>query len=86
MLDEMEETVKIAVRDGSDDPTLDLLVEMTLASILEKRPVFASLAEEPLFYRRYIVRWVKEALDEEAALRNAQQYGLGQLGAALNGL
>ncbi len=82
----MEEEVKIAVRDGSDDPALGLLVEMTLASILEKRPVFPSLAEEPLFYRRYIYRWVKEALDEEAALRNAQQYALDQLGATLHGL
>ncbi len=81
----MEELVKIATRDGSDDPTLDLLVEMTIASILEKRPIFHSLAEEPLFYRRYIYRWVKEALDEEAAFRNAQQYGLDQLGATLKG-
>ncbi len=79
----MEEAVKIAVRDGSDDLALNLVVEMVIASIREKRPVFPNLAEEPLIYRRYIHRWVKEALDEEAALRNAQQYGADQLGALL---
>ncbi len=79
MLDEMEEQVKIAARDGSDDLTLNLLVETTIASILEKRPLFPSIAEEPLFYRRYFYRWVKEALDDEAALRKAQQDGLEQL-------
>ncbi len=84
MLDEMEEQVKIAVRDGSDDASLNLLVETTIASILDSRPLFLSLAEEPLFYRRYIYRWVKEALDEDAALRNAQQYGLNQLAQLMN--
>ena len=75
----MEEEVKIAVREGSDDIALNLLIEMTIASIREKRPIFATLAEEPLFYRRYIYRWIKEALNEQAALDDAQQAGLDQL-------
>ena len=69
----------MAVRDGSDDIALNLLVEMTITSILEKRPVFPTIAEEPLIYRRYIYRWVKEALNEEAAMRTGQQNGLDQL-------
>ena len=82
-LDEMEEAVKIAVRDGSDDTSLNLLVETAIASILSKRPVFPNIAEEPLIFRRYIARWVKEALDDEAAMKAAQDEGLDQLNALL---
>ncbi len=71
--------MKIAVRDGSDDLALNLLVKTAIASIRNNRPTFQTIAEEPLFYRRYIHRWVKETLDEEAALRSAQQNGMDQL-------
>lgn len=79
----MEEAVKVAVKEGTDDMALSLLVETVLASINEKRPVFSTIAEEPLFYRRFFYRWVKEALEDEAALNKAQQYGMDQLGAML---
>jgi hypothetical protein len=84
-LEEMEELVKQTVRDGSDDITLNLIVEMTIASIHEKRPVFSNLSDEPLFYRRYIYRWVREALNEEAAIRSAQDDALAQLNHMLAG-
>jgi len=70
---EMEETVKDAILVGSfDDLALLRLVEVTTASIQEDRPLFTTILAEPAFYRKYFVRWVREALEEKHALLKAQ--------------
>jgi hypothetical protein len=51
---------------------LNTLIEVTIASIEEKRPLFPSILEEPAFWRRHFYRWIKEYLEEEDALRKAQ--------------
>jgi len=51
---------------------LNTLIEVTIASIEEKRPLFSSILEEPAFWRRHFHRWIKEYLEEEDALRKAQ--------------
>lgn len=56
--------MKNAVLDGTEDVVLSQLLEITRASIRLERPVFSNLVEEPTFYRRHFVRWVREAMDE----------------------
>jgi hypothetical protein len=84
-LDELETVVKEAVANGTQDVALSLLLEITLASIHSNRPVFPTIAEEPLFYRRYIVRWIQEALHDNKDLQDAEQYGLDELARRLSG-
>ena len=71
----MEDKVKDAVLDVSDDLVLNDLIEITRTSIADDRPLF-SLMEEPTFYRRYFKRWVREALEEKNATNQAIQEGI----------
>ncbi len=50
-----------------DDPVLDTLIELTLQSDTENRPLFPNLIDEPIFYRKYFKRWVHEGLLEYKA-------------------
>lgn len=56
----------------SDDLVLNNLVELALASIREERPLFRGILEEPTFWRRHFFRWVKNWVEEEEALSQAQ--------------
>jgi hypothetical protein len=58
---------------------LNSLVSVTLASIDEERPLFASILDEPVFWKRYILHWVKMYLEEEDAVRMAQENALAAL-------
>jgi hypothetical protein len=69
----MEEVVKRAVEDGTQDGVLAQLVEVTRASILEGRPLFSNLMEEPVFYRRHFKRWVREIVKERQATTDVLQ-------------
>ena len=62
--------------DGTEDLVLAHLIEITRASIIEKRPVFSNLMEEPIFYRRHFVRWVIEAISEKNVADNAIKEGI----------
>jgi len=66
----MEEAVKDAILTATtDDPYLAVLIDLTASSIHEDRPLYPNLRDEPLFYRKYIKRWVREGLDELRASR-----------------
>jgi len=39
-----------------------------VASIIGQRPMFPSVIEEPIFYRRYFEKWVREAALEQKAI------------------
>ena len=68
ILEELENVVKDAVVSGSDDPVLEHLIELTITSLLEGRPLYQNILEEPDFYRRYFKKWVKEGLREHEAM------------------
>lgn len=65
-LAELEDIVKDAIyTETSDDPVLLKLIEITMISITENRPLFSgSPLNEPAFYQRYFRRWVQEGLEE----------------------
>lgn len=50
----------------SDDPILQGLLEITIASLNDGRPLFATLLEEPAFYRKFFKNWVIEGLRERS--------------------
>jgi hypothetical protein len=69
MLEEMAEAVNDAIHtESTEDKVLDILLELTIASIAENRPLYSSPLDEPLFYRQHFLPWVKEAMDEAAKL------------------
>ncbi len=74
LLGELEDIVKDAIlTDNYEDPVLTRLIEITLASITEKRPLFPTVLEEPEFFRRYFRRWVEEGMQERIQERAAQE-------------
>jgi hypothetical protein len=74
---ELEELVKDAVLTGElNDGVLASLLELTVYSILNDRPIFGNVLEEPAFYRRYFYRWVKEGIDEVRKINGASM-GVG---------
>jgi len=50
---------------------LNHLVELSIASHRDGRPLFSNILDEPAFWRRHFHRMVKEVLDEEQALQQA---------------
>ena len=77
----MEEVVRSCVTGEIPDAIIGLIVELTVAAIQEDRPLFPNLLDEPVFYRRYIKRWVREELDQNSAILKKQAADI----AALNG-
>ncbi len=69
----MEEHIKDAILANEfTDLVLLRLVELTLSSIQEERPLFPGLIEEPVFFRKYFHLWVSEALEEKKAMEQAR--------------
>jgi hypothetical protein len=64
----MEDAVRSAVDNGTDDLVLAKLVEITIRSIRTKKELFPELLSEPIFYARYFRTWVQSALVEREAL------------------
>lgn len=61
----MEDAVKDAiVTQETADYVLLRLIEVTVVSIQEGRPLFSSPLKEPVLYQRYFRRWVEEGLAE----------------------
>ncbi len=73
-LRELEDIVKDAIyTETSVDPVLLKLIEITMTSITENRPLFpGSPLEEPSFFRRYFKRWVQESLEEVRKFKEQQ--------------
>ena len=70
----MEEAVHDAILTGTTtDPALAILIEVTITSISEQRPIFFEPLNEPLMYRRYFKRWVADSLDELAKIEQTQR-------------
>ena len=63
LLDKMEGAVKDAILSGgTEDYFLAVLIDLTVASIRENRPLFPNLMDEPILYRAFR-RFVQEGLD-----------------------
>jgi len=59
----MEEAISDVVHGGdTKDLMLVTLLDLTIASIRDERPVFPSIMDEPVLYR-YFRRFTKKALD-----------------------
>ena len=67
LLAELEDVVRDAVSNGTEDLVLAQLIEITIRSINTKRELFDNPLHEPIFYRRYFRTWVQSAIEEEDA-------------------
>ena len=70
-LQDIEDDIRAAVGGESDDIALNHLVELSIASHRDGRPLFPNILDEPAFWRRHFHRLVKAVLDEEDALQAA---------------
>ena len=72
----LAEAVNDAIITGhTNDEVLDLLLDITVVSITEGRPLFPNPLEEPVFYRRYFKEWVLEGLEDIQELKKlSKQY------------
>ena len=68
-MNDMESAVSDAIIAGStQDPVLIALLDLTIASIRDERPVFSPL-DEPVLYR-YFRKFTKKALDGKEKIDN----------------
>jgi hypothetical protein len=68
-LEELEELVRDAVHTIPGDLVLASLAELALEEVCGQRDVLGlPLIDVPLFWRRNILRWVRDVIEEDAAL------------------
>jgi hypothetical protein len=73
-LAELEDEVKDAVITGqSEDLYLLRMIELVLATITTGRELYANPFDEPTFYRRHFLPWVKEGMEERARIKAEQE-------------
>ncbi len=73
VFDELEEAVNDAIMSGqTDDRVLEILIDLTVTSEHQNRPLFPNVMDEPDFYRLYFKKWVLESLAEAAALNSLE--------------
>lgn len=77
--DAMEEMVIDATQNGTDDIVLALIIEVTREVLKTGRPLMQDLMDEPIFWRRFIVRWVRMAIDEQSAMNEALEGALDDI-------
>lgn len=58
------------------DLVLLRLVEMTVSAERSNKQLFPSLMEEPVFYRKHFLPWVRDALEERERMSEAQRESL----------
>jgi hypothetical protein len=75
----MEEAVRNCVHGEVTDAVLGLIVELIVTSLQAERPLFPNPLDEPIFYRRYLKRWVEEELEQEQAIASKQEADLREL-------
>ncbi len=73
LLENFEAEVKAALGGDGHDAVLNSIISLTLASIDEERPLFTSILDEPVLWKRHFVRWIKEYLEEEDVVRRATE-------------
>jgi hypothetical protein len=72
-LAELEDAVKDAIVEGrTGDRVLEILLEITLSTIADGRPLFLNPLEEPVLYRHFR-RWTTEGLEELAKLSKLEE-------------
>jgi hypothetical protein len=70
----MEEEVKDAILTRqTKDAILITLIDIARMSIRDERPISNSLLEEPVFWRRHFLRWVREGLNELEIVERLEQ-------------
>ena len=72
-LEELEEIVREAVHTQSDDLLLNYLIELAYFEIDGKDVLGVPVIDTPVFWRRYFVRWVREVVEEDEALRRIER-------------
>jgi hypothetical protein len=66
----MESAVSDVILGGpTSDPMLVALLDLTIASIRDERPVFPSLIDEPILFRHFR-RFVRKALDAQEKINH----------------
>jgi hypothetical protein len=69
----MAEYVKDAIlMNEFRDLVLIRLIDLTVTAERTGRPLFSTLLEEPVFFRKYFQVWIREALEERDRLASAQ--------------
>ena len=76
----LEEQVRDAMAGGPCGAALSALIDMTATSVIEKRPIFDSVASEPVFYRKHFKQWVGAVIDEERAIYQADAGAMRAIG------
>ena len=76
----MEAEVRGAMGGAPCGAALSTLLEMTVVSITENRPIFENVADEPVFYRRHFYKWVKAIIDEEKAIQQSNAGAMRAIG------
>jgi hypothetical protein len=56
--------------DGTEDEALAVTIEITVAALLENKPLFPSIFDEPYFYRKHFKHWVAEGMQELRAIED----------------
>lgn len=70
-LEDMENAVKDAITEGTDDHILSILIDVVSTSIVENRLLYLNPLDEPVHYRLFC-KWVREGLEEALAIEKAQ--------------
>jgi hypothetical protein len=69
----MEDVVREATSNGTEDSVLAFLVEVVRTSILDGRPIFSNILDEPVFFRKYFREWVSNQMNADQAAQQAIQ-------------
>jgi len=48
---------------------------LIINSIVTEREIYQSVLNEPSFYRRYLLPWVREGMEEKAKIEKSQSKG-----------
>jgi hypothetical protein len=70
ILEVLQDAVKDAIVDGTEDAILLVLIETTLVEICDGRPLFQNPLDEPFFYRKYFKPWVSAGIQELRAMES----------------
>lgn len=65
-IEDIEDYVKDAiVSEDFSDPVFALLFDLVIEARVTKRHLFENPLTEPLFFRRYFLKWIDEAIEEK---------------------
>ena len=71
----MEAAIKEAMFAGvaENDPSLAIILRLTIDEIVDRKAIFPSPLEEPMFFRRYIRPWVFDSINKLRELEDEKR-------------